>query len=189
MLTPYGYGELEDRLIALFLSGPPDFAAAQALVDAGADLNARGADPEENMLSLILDPYWWEGPEEVCGGCEHRGGCASGWHCRGKNPGPGWAMLQIIRFFLDNGFDVTARGGQQGAECLQALTRSAFDRSVLTATRMLLDAGARDLGVPPGTGETALEEAAFERGEATDPYHRELFGALCELYLAEQQGD
>ena len=53
------YGELEGRLIKLFRSGAPDFDAAEELIRQGADVNAIGKDPSENILSEILQGYWW----------------------------------------------------------------------------------------------------------------------------------
>ena len=52
-------------------------------------------------------------------------------------------MCAIIRFFLDHGFDVNKCDGCFGTQCLWALTPSTYDRYMIEATKILLDAGAK----------------------------------------------
>lgn len=76
MAYEYGYGILEDQLIALLSSGVPDFIAAEKLIAQGANINAEGKNPDENMLSEILSGCCWfdyenEINEECQGECDN----------------------------------------------------------------------------------------------------------------------
>ena len=147
MAYDYGYGDLGNRMIELFRAGPPDFEAAEELIKQGADINAVGRDDNKNILSKILSNYWWTASDDIacdtcektcCDDCEHN-----------RNPDLGPSMCKIIRFFLDHGFDVTKVDGCFGAQCLRALTLSTFDRYMIEATKLLLDAGAKNRPVSP----------------------------------------
>lgn len=147
MSYDYGYGELENKLIVLLRSGPPDFAAAEELLRQGADVNAVGKSNSENVLSEILDSY----------GCPYQddaGKQDADWYAE-----PGAAMCAVIRFFLDHGFDVNRRDGCFGAQCLCALTLTTFDRFMIEATKILFDSG-RKIRFSTNFGNVAKEETA-----------------------------
>ena len=147
MSYDYGYGELENKLIVLLRSGPPDFAAAEELLRQGADVNAVGKSNSENVLSEILDSY----------GCPYQddaGKQDADWYAE-----PGAAMCAVIRFFLDHGFDVNRRDGCFGAQCLRALTLTTFDRFMIEATKILFDSG-RKIRFSTNFGNVAKEETA-----------------------------
>ena len=136
MTYDYEYGVLGEKMIELFSKGAPDFEAAEELIKQGADLNAEGNDDEENILSEILWAYWMSAHENILsddGETDHN-----------LNPYLGPSMCEIIRFFLAHGFDVTKNDGCYGAQCLYALTLSTFDRYMIEATKILLDAGAKN---------------------------------------------
>lgn len=144
----YGYGTLGNQLIRLFRSGAPDFEAAEELIRQGVDVNAAGKDDDENILSEILERYDWTAhgnrESDACKNCTDRlcNNCEDS-----PNPKPGPAMCAIIRFFLDHGFDVTRFDGCYGAQCLWALTLSTYDRYMIDATKLLLDAGAKNRSI------------------------------------------
>lgn len=191
----YGYGELGNKLVELFHSGPPDFDAAEELIRQGADVNTIGKNDSKNILSNILSGYRWpesrgttdaardDGEDSYCDG--------SGY---GLNPRIGAAMCAIIRFFLAHGFDVNKRDGCFGAQCLYALTLSTHDRYIIEATKLLLDAGARNRSVSPAStsdstpwGFMALESSYLgtcERNHAT----ANIFEAVYRIYQAIEDG-
>ena len=195
MAFDYGYGELNNRLIELFKSGAPDFETAKELINQGADLNAVGKDDGENILSEILFGYWWseydEFPDNFCDHCEKENcfGCQYN-----ENPNLGQSMCGIIRFFLDNGFDVTKNEGCFGAQCLYALTLSTFDKYMIEATKILFGAGAvnRTVSLNPNESATPWEfigtEGSFQGTCEENHALANIFEAVYQVYLALDEG-
>jgi hypothetical protein len=118
-------------MIELFKYNAPDFEAAEKLIEQGADLNLTGVSDEENILSEILDGY------RVTHSLDST-------YTEDDNLRIGANVCDIIRFFLAHGFDVTKDEGCYGAQCLWALAFSTYDRYMIEATKILLDAGARN---------------------------------------------
>lgn len=146
----YGYGFLEDKLIAVFSqSGPPDFDTADELLRLGADVNAEGPDDEDNVLSQILCGY-------TC------------WHVEDDEYPDlnqiGEYMIQVIHYFLDHGFDVHKKNDRYGAQCLYSLVLSVQNRSMIEATKLFINAGAKNLCVDDAQteGEDAKSFLAVE---------------------------
>lgn len=195
MAYDYGYGELENQLIELFRSGAPDFEAAEELLRQGADLNAAGNEDDENILSEILMGYWHSrhGDNMWSSACDHcdEDHCENCKHNDDLNPKLGPSMCKIIRFFLAHGFDVGKLNGCYGAQCLYALVLSTFDRYTIEATKILLDAGARNRTVSPKSTDgdnTPWDFIDTERSfqEACDHGYEtsNLYEALCQIYQA-----
>ena len=195
MEKTYGYAPLSYALINLFESGPPDFAAAEELIRQGADVNDQGDDKSENVLSEILGGYWQSGIDwtrEECRNCNNRYDlCASCEH--NINPSAGTTAMQIIKFFLDHGFDVKRNNGKHGAQCLSALSLSSYDRAIIGATKMLLDAGAQN--VPPEDDEpdeTPMSaigtERAFQDTAECNHYLGNIYEAAYQIYVALEKG-
>lgn len=193
----YGYGKLENELIHLFSSGAPDFEKAEELIKRGADVNAVGKRDDENVLSEILCGYRqssYDEDNEFCDECEDTG-CENCEHNINKNPEAGKAMCQIIRFFLSHGFDVNKFDGCYGAQCLYALTLSTFDRYFIEATKILLDAGARnrttsrnaedDSGTP---WEFVAVEGSYQDTCECDHPTGNIYEAVYQIYLAKDEG-
>lgn len=198
MSYDYGYGELENKLIELFRSGAPDFVAAEKLIRQGADVNAMGKDPGENILSEILQGYWWtksgDAIPKECDFCE-KDYCEECKSNVDKNPELGKSMCQIIRFFLSNGFDVNKFDGCYGAQCLYALTLSTFDRYFLEATKILFDAGAKNRNTSYDgrcDGDTPWEFVGTEGSYQDTCEHNHSLGniyeAVYQMYLAVDEG-
>lgn len=179
------YGELEGRLIKLFRSGAPDFDAAEELIRQGADVNAIGKDPSENILSEILQGYWWTKRGDETRNIEVD-----------KNPRLGESMCQIIRFFLSKGFDVNKFDGCYGAQALSALVLSTFDRYILEATKILFDAGARNCSVcydercddEMTPWDFIGEEGSFQDSCECDHSLGNIYEAVYQMYLAVDEG-
>ncbi|MBE6996280.1 MAG: hypothetical protein E7429_06105 [Ruminococcaceae bacterium] len=181
----YGYGELENRLIEVFQVGPPDFAAAGELLRQGADLNAVGRDDEENILSEILSGYVFSANPTLDHFREH---------AHRPNPEPGRWMCDIIRFFLNHGFDVTKRDDCFGAQCLRALTLSTYDRYMLNSLKLLLDAGAKNRTVSPTASEyetpqqSIVSEESYQWCCEHDYALSNVFEAAYQIYQAAEEG-
>lgn len=198
MAYDYGYGDLGNKLITLFRSGAPDFATAEELIRQGADVNAQGKDDDENILSEILSGYWWskhgDTISDACDDCDEKH-CDDCEHNRNQNPDLGPSMCSIIRFFLDHGFDVTKCDGCYGAQCLWALTLSTFDRYMIEATKILLDAGAKNRTVSPNSSDDdetpwsfISTEGSFQGTCEHDHSSANIYEAVYQIYQAIEDG-
>lgn len=186
----YGYGELGDKLLTLFRSGPPDFEAADRLLKLGADINAEGnGDEGENILSKILLGY----PEYRIDGQEYEpDGCEEPPHCSDQNPDCGESMIKIIRYFLDNGFDVTKKNDKYGAWCLYAVVLSVFDAHIIEATKILFDAGAKNVQFGESEYDTpsnsVAAEGAYQETCLGDYHLGYIYEAVYQIYEAINDG-
>ncbi len=186
----YGYGALEDQLISLFCSGAPDFTVAENIISQGADLNAVGKYPDENMLSEIISGYCWseyenENDNEECDNCQEN---------RDLNHSRGETMVKIIRFFLDHGFDVQKKNGRYGAQCLWALVLSSFDTQIIEATKVLFDAGAKNMSIGESDDEDETPwdfigtEGSYQDTCCHDHHLGNIYEAVYQMYLAVDEG-
>lgn len=177
MAYEYGYGVLEDQLIDLFRSGPPDFEAAKELLSQGANLNAVSEKSEgENILSEILRGYWYAGQDIDADDYDYRA-------AHKENPNLGNSMIQIVAFFLDHGFSVHKHNGQFGAHCLYALVLSVFSAHMLTAAKLLFDAGARNVPIDDhDPSETPWDLVGAEGSFQDTCEHNHHLGNLFEAY-------
>ncbi len=198
MAHDYGYGELGDKLIKLFRSGKPNFDAAEELIRQGADINAIGKCDDENILSEILNGYWWSAHGDTfidaCDNCDENH-CETCEHNQNLNPNLGASMCAIIRFFLDHGFDVNKCDGCFGAQCLYGLTLSTFDRYMIEATKILLDAGAKNRTTSPTSNyenETPWDFIGTEGSYQGTCEHNHaianIFEAVYQVYQAVEEG-
>lgn len=198
MAYDHGYGDLENKLIDLFRSGAPDFDAAEELIRQGADINAIGKKDDENILSEILNGYWWSKHGNVisdaCGNCDENH-CDNCEHNCDLNPNLGASMCAIIRFFLAHGFDVNKCDGCFGAQCLYALTHSTFDRYMIEATKLLLDAGAKNRTTSPTSTDSeetpwsiVATEGSYQDTCECDHSTGNIFEAVYQVYQAVEDG-
>lgn len=190
MAYDYGYGELGNQLVELFSSGPPDFDAAQKLIQQGADLNAAGNDQDENILSEVL--YGYRDNIAQDNACDDQDNYEHFWDSESD---AGLFMCQIIRFFLNHGFDVNKFDGCYGAQCLYALTLSTFDRSVIDAAKILLDAGAKNRSTSPDPAyddQTPWSFMSIETSYQSTCEHNfhlsNIYEAVCQIYYAAEKG-
>lgn len=186
MAFDYGYGDLGNKMIELFRSGAPDLEAAEELIKQGADLNAQGTDDYENILSEILNGYWWSAHgDTISDACDDRS----------HNPALGASMCDMIRFFLDHGFDVGKCDGCFGAQCLWALTLSTCDRYIIEATKILLDAGAKNRTISPSSTDDdetpwgfIATEGSYQRTCEHNYSLANIYEAVYQIYRAFEDG-
>ena len=196
MTNTFGYKPLSYELITLFRSGAPDFTAAEELIRRGADVNDQGDDKSSNVLSEILLYYHFSSSadqmqevcqncysylrDKICKGCEHN-----------LNPNLGESMVKVIQFFLDHGFNVDLNEGRHGAQCLHSLYLSCFDKYMIDATKMLLDAGAKNIPIEDDPYDTPMcaigEERGFQDSEQNH-YLSVIYNATYQIYVALQEG-
>ena len=182
----YGYGDLEDQLLTVFLSRTPDFAVAEDLIAKGADVNAESKNPDENMLSEIIFGCCW--PPESLNENEERTDFEE--ECNFK-PINGQTMVKIIRFFLDHGFDVSKAEGWFGAQCLAAIVHSSFDAYMIEATKVLFDAGAKNIKTSSEVGEIPKDlvgsEGSFQDTFCRNHHLGNIYEAIYQIYLAVEE--
>lgn len=194
----FGFDDLGNKIVNLFRSGAPDFEAAEELIKQGANLNATGKNDNKNILSEILCAYWWSAYgdtiSDACENCEddHCDDCE---HNKNLNPDLGQSMCKIIRFFLNHGFDVTKCDGCFGAQCLWALTLSTFDRYMIEATKILLDAGARNRSISPSSTDDddtpwnyIATEGSYQGTSGHNHATSNIFEAVYQIYQAIEDG-
>ena len=161
----YGYGDLEDKLIDCFKDGTPDFEAANELLLRGVDLNADAPDEEENILSEIIKGYGLQ---------------------------QGQDMVNIIRWFLENGFDVNKHNGKCGAICLWSLTLSTYDSYIIEATKILFNVGAKNVSICDNEKETPWSFIAMEGSylnTCMHDYHMgNIYEAVYQIYQSVEDG-
>ena len=199
MEKTYGYTPPSYELMKLFQSGAPDFEAAEKLIQQGADVNNQGDYKDENVLSEILGGYWQAGIDlnhEECRNCWKQFGtsydrCPSCEHF--LIPNVGVSMIQIIKFFLDHGFDVTRNEGKHGAQCLREIALSSFDRGIIEATKMLLDAGAQNVPIADDEPDETPMDAIGTEGSYQDTcehnhYLGNILEAVYQIYVALEEG-
>ena len=193
MAYDYGYGELENELISVLGTVYPDFEKAEELIKKGADLNAKGNDACENVLSQTLDDCILGFRIEVCWECENEE-CEQCEIAKVHRIGVGKSMCDIIRFFLKNGFDANKDDGCYGAQCLFALTLSSYNRYMLKAIKLLLDAGARDRTISYDAHETSTPwdfvatEGSYQGCCEGNHKFENLYEAAYQIYKAVDEG-
>lgn len=134
-------GNMEKELEKCMDQYPPDFEGAMTLLQNGADINATTDFERETLLSDIIMYYDDINP---CKHCTSKdcSDCAD--H---DNEYDNHYLPEIVRFFLESGYDVTFGNGAHGGESLYALCFSTHDKYILDAAKILLDAGADPLYV------------------------------------------
>lgn len=184
MAYDYGYGELNNKLIELFNTSTPDFQAAEELIRQGADVNAIGREDDENILSNILSSFGLlESENDIENKCDGDGTTVP----------LGATMCEVIRFFLSHGFDVTKCDGRFGAQCLYELTLSTRDRYIIEATKILLDAGAKNcpISLEPNE-ETPCDTIGYEVSyqDTCEGNHHlgNIYEAVYQIYQAIKDG-
>lgn len=120
---------------------PPDYSGARKLLEMGADIhyvNELG----ETLLEDIIKGYPDMKAMNPCMVCDEYDDCEDRSCEKRKQEYDSAYLPAVVRFFLENGYDVTKDGGRFGASGLQALCWSSMDKNILEAAKVLLDAGA-----------------------------------------------
>lgn len=190
----YGYNPLSYELINLFRSGRPNFVVAEELISKGADVNDQGEDKDENVLSEILMGYWQSATgdytQKVCLECSE----GEYYQCavceKSLNPNVGKSMIEIIKFFLEHGFDVMKQEGDYGKACLRAIALSTFDRTIIEATKIMLAAYGENMPVfaDDNDDESPLWVMRAESGGDGDIEKNNIYYAGCKIYEAIASG-
>jgi len=172
----FKYGELEDQIVDLCRGISPDFQKVDELIRRGADINAVAKDnPDDNILSDIL--YFFLFDED--------------YPRHGMDTQFGESMVKTVAYFLKNGFSVRKNNHRYGAKCLATFICTSFAEYMLTAVRLLLDAGARNAIVYSDENETTLNviggDISFQRVER-DYHQANLLEACYQMILAVEEG-
>lgn len=180
MAYDYGYDELGNQLIELFDTRTPDYQTAEELIKQGADVNAVGKEDDEDILSAILLNFGQlVNDDDVENGV--------------SDVSLGVTMCDVIRFFLNHGFDVTKCDGRFGAQCLYELVLSTRDRYMIEATKILLDAGARNCPVSlEPNAETPCDfmgdEGSYQDSCEANHHLGNVYEAVYQIYQAIEGG-
>lgn len=185
------FGRLEEELKNCLEQYPPDFDGARELLQKGADINAADYYGDvDTLLSEIICGYpafTAMNPCEDCIGGEDCDSC----EYRGARYDSSY-MPKIIEFFLENGYDVMRGDGLYGALALFSLCYSSYDKTIIDAAKILLDAGADPLFVIEDD-VTPLNTAGIctSAGIAVDnSLELEcLFWILCDILEAKTKGE
>ena len=194
--TKEGFGAKEQKLINAILDDIiPDFVKAKEALDDGANINAKNEDG--NILEQIL--FYYRYIDERCKykkqDCNvEKYECDSCEYLKTNPKQIGEYMLDIIKFFINNGFDVGTDEGAYGANCIRALILSTVNEYELIAVKLLLDAGTID--VKDEYGESLLDEIAEHTGKEEfyfDDYDGDisigmLYDAMYQIVLARNEG-
>ena len=164
----------------------PDFQKMEALVKAGADVNAVRDD--ENTLSEVIVCAYHDDEDE-----ENEG---EGDEDAGKELPQNDSLAAVVEFFLKHGFDPSRDEGRAGAKCLVAITWSRCLSSKIPTLKLLLDAGCRNIPAwkdEPNPDEgTALScigtEESYLRCCEDDIEGANTYEALYEILKAHDEG-
>ncbi len=96
----------------------------------------------------------------------------------------GAMMLEMIKLFLKNGYDVTANGGRNGAIVLEQLCWSSYDRYIIDCAKVLLDAGAPIDYESDDEDSGVLSSLGFKISGAWGPDATYDFANILEAYYA-----
>ena len=133
---------------------PPDFTQAEELLGKGADIHFVNF-VDEPLLEDILMGYPVQKAMNPCTICDEYDGCDVSNCEKSKQAYDSEYLVDVVRFFLENGYDVSGEGGRFGADALRGLCWSSCDKHILEAAKLLLDAGADPLA-PDEDGEDVL---------------------------------
>ena len=150
---------------------PPDFDKMEELLKAGADINGM-ADEYDSILSAVISGY------------------AMGSEVARDEDDVGKAMLKLIRFFLDHGFDVHRNNDMYGSDCVSSLVTATYDVYSLKALRLFLEAGVRvDIESEGSTAKGDLGTEAAYMSIEEDAYLETMFEIMYEMADRYSRGE
>lgn len=120
---------------------PPDLKKAKAILEEGVDLHYINH-VNETLLCELITGYPIQKVMNPCMVCDQYDGCETHSCEKTDKVFDSRYLPDIIRFCLENGYDVSRENGRFGAEALSALCWSTGDKVILDAAKILLDAGA-----------------------------------------------
>lgn len=194
----YGYGEIGNRLVHECIAYSPDLRLIRELLGSGIDLNMVSEENKKNdwdkyetMLSEIImdhaDSYennkgfCRDCEKDICYGCPHR------------SP-DGRYLPEIVRLFLEYGFDCSAQEDMAGVICLKNLTWASYDEYILDAAKLLLKAGANPTRVTGEYPEESVMQWVATKESAADCVDEDhslsnLFYTLYEIMDVSVKGE
>lgn len=151
---------------------PPDLDKIRVMLDSSIDLNVVSPnDDEENLLSEIFLGY----PDE----------CYFDRIYSVDEYPDGRYLPEIVKLFLEHGFDCSCDNGKAGGLCLMNLTFSSHDKYILDAAKLLLQAGADPLCDAYDSDEDVISWVGGEAGAAIsvhqDLEQANLYATLYEI--------
>lgn len=183
------YGLYENELLRECQTYPPNLHKIQTLITNGANVNA--SDNDDILLGEIIMGYGWRARPK-CDDCEKEDEACDTCPENADNHYGGFYLPVLIKLFLDNGFDASVRDGAYGGICLRSLSWSSYDKYILEAAKLLLDAGADPEYKMEEDVESVLSRMAVKESAARclDEDHEEenLFAAMVEILDAKIKG-
>ena len=168
------YDKLSQEFIDALHSPTPDFGKARDLLQQGVDINTGAPEDYSTLLTesiaFLIDDYGETATPEDLGN----------------------ALVSIVRFFLENGYDVSRCDRKYGALALWQLMFSIETDHILEAAKLLLAAGAdSSVILDPEEKEDVAEqffiEADFQYSCKWNDNLGNIFQALAELLLNSQE--
>ncbi len=153
---------------------PPDYDAANKILWSGLDINVPIArDDEENLLSEMFLGFGWSEDEN-----------------KETQKVKTAHLVNVIKYMLEYGLDLSNDGGGYGAMCLSNLTFSTHDENIVYAAKLLLDNGAKNIQFEDG--ETPLStiggEASYLSCGEQDAHVKNIFDTLYEIVEQADEG-
>ena len=157
-------------------ANPPKYDIAGKILWAGLDLNLPCEDDiEENLLSSMFLGFGMtdetvenEGLRKIANG----------------------HLVDVIKFVLKSGMDLSTDNDRFGATCLNNLTFCTHDENIVYAAKLLLDNGAKNIAIE--NNETPLDtiggEASYLSVCEADHHTENIFCALYEIVEWAGQG-
>ena len=182
------FGRLERELYNCIKQYPPDFEGARNVLQMGADINAQDAHSSETILSEILCGY----PNFIE---SFFAKSADNNEERRETERDGRYIPKIVKLFLENGYTVAGQNGRYGAMALYVLCYSSYDKYILDAAKMLLDAGTDPLCVlyddetPLSIVETEMSAAVAVEGSLEQECLFEVLRAVLEARIKGEPYD
>ena len=179
------YMKPEEEFITICEHNPVDYERLNELLNSGVDINREVSDwaiGDSILAGIILEHSCSDYDEDdecdgYCSECEYYiEPCISN----------GESLYNLIKFFVDNGFDVSKYGG----ECLENLCWPTYDEWALKAAKILLNNGA-DANYTDVDGHSLLSTIGTEASNWTIGAYdaANLMCAYYELVEAAIRGD
>lgn len=160
-----------EEFLDIFSEGTPDFQKAETMLKNGLDINYNMSQVSDGGFNNLL-------AEIIC--------------CMDMDTPP--CLCKTIQFFFSHGFDVHMDNNNYGRECLSSLAFSTYDKQIIAAAKLLLDAGAK---ITDENGELDYEDSPIHAIDIEGSYQNtcennyhcgNLFKAVYQIFEAVIDG-